>query len=315
MGPVPSGPIDPAPPRRPTRVRHFLLTLGLLASGADLAAIPDPAELERRSAIVGRIAIEVDRIFNEADPEEDRTLYRLANRLHRHTRDDTIRAQLLLKTGGPYSVQRAEETARILRGRVYLYDAAVELTTYDAETNTVDLLVRVRDVWSLNPGIGVGRNGGENQSVVRLVDQNFLGRGQYFAAAYSSSVDRSGVSLKFRDQNLFQSWWDLRRAAVRCYLRDSVSGRDRHELRRAATGAPDRHDYGARAQQPDPGSRTPARAGARGGHGLEATRQPALCCRRRAGRSRCPGPGHAVPGQAGGGPEDQSESATGCRVY
>ena len=198
-------------------MRDVLLILSLLASGlaaglasgADLPAIPEPAELERRGAIVGRIAIEVDKIFNEADPEEDRALYRLANRLHRHTRDDTIRAQLLLKTGEPYSVQRAQETARILRGRVYLYDGAVEFTGYDPDTNTVDLLVRVRDVWSLNPGIGVGRSGGENKSVVRLVDQNFLGRGQYLAAGYTSSVDRSGLFLDFRDQNLLQSWWAL----------------------------------------------------------------------------------------------------------
>lgn len=194
-------------------MRHFLLILGLLASGlasgAELPAIPDPAELERRGAIVGRIAIEVDKIFNEADPEEDRALYRLANRLHRHTRDDTIRAQLLLKTGEPYSVQRAKETGRILRGRVYLYDGAVEVTGYDPDTNTVDLLVRVRDVWSLSPGIGVGRSGGENKSVVRIVDQNFLGRGQYLAAGYTSSIDRSGLFLNFRDQNLFQSWWAL----------------------------------------------------------------------------------------------------------
>ena len=231
-------------------MRHFALGLGLLAVGlagaAELpgsppatpdvllpagqepsplagsgqsAAIPPPEELERRGAVVGRIAIEVDKIFNEADPLENRALYRLANRLHRHTRDDTIRAQLLLNTGEPYSVQRAEETARILRGRKYLYDATVESTAYDRETNTVDLLVRVRDVWSLNPGIGLGRSGGSNKSVIRIVDQNFLGRGQYLAVGYTSTVDRSGVFLDFRDQNLFQSWW-----AVDAAYTDSSDG-------------------------------------------------------------------------------------------
>ena len=219
------------------RMRHIALSLGLLAAGlaaglagaADLpaiteptalagsgqiAAIPAPEELERRGAIVGRIGIEVDKIFNEADPLEDRALYRLANRLHRHTRDETIRAQVLLNTGEPYTVQRAQETARILRGRNYLYDAAVESTAYHPDTNTVDLLVRVRDVWSLNPGIGVGRSGGSNKSVVRLVDQNFLGRGQYAAVGYTSTVDRSGVFLEFRDQNLLRSWWALDTAYI-----------------------------------------------------------------------------------------------------
>ena len=210
-----------------------LLVLGLLAAGlaaadelapaaaspdaaapAQLQDIPAPEELERRRAIVGTIKIRVDRIFNEEDPLENRSLYRLANRLHRHTRDETIRAQVLLKTGEPYSVQRAEETARILRGRQYLYDAAVEFTHYEPETNTIDLLVWVRDVWSLNPGLGFSRSGGSDKSLVRLVDSNFLGRGQYVAIGYTSNVDRSGVFLDFRDQNLFRSWWAIDTAYI-----------------------------------------------------------------------------------------------------
>ncbi len=190
----------------------------LVRGGADLppvvrpgqlADIPAREELERRGAIVGHIEVAVEDIFNEADPREDLSLYRLANRLHFDTRDSTVRSQLLLKPGDAYSVQRAEETARILRDKRYLYDADVQPIAYDPATNTVDLLVRVRDVWSLTPGFGVGRSGGTNKTRARIVDENFLGRGQYLAVGYTSTVDRSGLSVDFRDQNLFQSWWDL----------------------------------------------------------------------------------------------------------
>lgn len=174
-----------------------------------IAAIPTPEELERRGAIVGHIEVAVDQIFNEADPLENRALYRLANRWHRRTRDSTVLSQVLLKTGQPYSVQRAQETARILRSKRYLYDADVEITAYDRETNTVGLLVRVRDVWTLNPGIGVGRSGGENKSQVRIVEQNFLGLGQYLALGYTKTVDRSGVYVNFRDENFLRSWWAI----------------------------------------------------------------------------------------------------------
>ena len=114
-----------------------------------------------------------------------------------------------MQPGETYSARRAEETARILRDKRYLYDAVVEPTAYDPETNTVDLRVRVRDVWSLSPGIGVGRSGGENKTRARLVDENFLGRGQYLAVGYTSTVDRSGLSFDFRDQNFFGSWWGI----------------------------------------------------------------------------------------------------------
>ncbi len=223
-------------------MRHILLGLGLgllmagLATGADLAGMPKgessallpasqdpsavvrsgqiadlpaPAELERRGAIVGRVEVAIDDIFNEADPRENCLLYRLANDLHLDTRASTVLAQLLLKTGDHFSVQRAEETARILRSRRYLYDAVIEPTAYDPDTNTVDLRVRVRDVWTLSPGIGVGRSGGTNKTRARIVDENFLGRGQYVAVGYSSTVDRSGLSFDFRDDNLFQSWWGV----------------------------------------------------------------------------------------------------------
>lgn len=174
-----------------------------------MADIPTVDELERRGAIVGRVEVAVDDIFDESDPRENRALYRLANKLHLDTRDTTVLSQVLLQPGEQYSVHRAEETARILRDKRYLYDAVVEPTAYDPETNTVDLRVRVRDVWSLTPGIGVGRSGGENKARARIVDENFLGRGQYVAVGYTSSVDRSGLSFDFRDQNLFGSWWGL----------------------------------------------------------------------------------------------------------
>lgn len=171
--------------------------------------IPPAEELERRGALVNHIDVAVDDIFDESDPRENRALYRLANKLHLDTREATVRSQVLLQPGDTYSVQRADETARILRDKRYLYDAVVEPTAYDPETNTVDLRVRVRDVWSLSPGIGVGRSGGENKTRARIVDENFLGRGQYLAVGYSSTVDRSGLSFDFRDQNLFGSWWGL----------------------------------------------------------------------------------------------------------
>lgn len=174
-----------------------------------VADIPPAEELERRGAVVGHIDVAVDDIFDESDPRENRALYRLANKLHLDTKDTTVLSQVLLQPGETYSVRRAEETARILRDKRYLYDAVVEPTAYYAETNTVDLRVRVRDVWSLSPGIGVGRSGGENKTRARLVDENFLGTGRYVGVGYTSTVDRSGLSFDFRDQNLFQSWWAL----------------------------------------------------------------------------------------------------------
>ena len=83
-------------------------------------ALPSDAELESSGAVIGRIVLNIGNIFNEADPREDKALYRLANRLHIKTREDTVRSQLLFKTGDPYPRARARrDRARAARGGLF----------------------------------------------------------------------------------------------------------------------------------------------------------------------------------------------------
>lgn len=173
------------------------------------ADIPSPEELQKRHAAIGSVAIDVEDIFDEDDPRENALPYRLANDLKIATRDTTIREQLLFGPGDQYSAQKAEETARLLRERNYLADAEVTPTAYDPGTNTVDMKVRVRDVWTLEPGVGFGRSGGANSSRIRVADEDLLGFGQEVALEYKSDPDRSGLSLQFHDPNLRHSRWGL----------------------------------------------------------------------------------------------------------
>ena len=171
--------------------------------------VPPPQELARRGATIGRVDVYVQNIFDPADPREDHPLYRLANRLHYATRDATIRQQLLFRPGQRLDVQKLEETERILRARRYLNDAWVVALRYDAESNVVDIAVTVRDVWTLNPGVSLGRAGGRNHSGVQLDDLNLLGRGRQVGLSRSSDVDRNSTELSFFDPNLRRSWWQL----------------------------------------------------------------------------------------------------------
>jgi hypothetical protein len=49
--------------------------------------------------IIGAISISSNDIFDVTEPDEDRALYRVANRLHVSTRPDVIRQQLLFEVG------------------------------------------------------------------------------------------------------------------------------------------------------------------------------------------------------------------------
>jgi hypothetical protein len=202
-----ASPESTSPP--PRLIRAALLGPATGPQSGRLVALPSADELEALGARIGSVSITVDDIFNEADPRENNLVYRLANDLHLRTKDRTVSGQLLFDEGDEYSGRETAETARILRDRRYLSDASVEAVDYDPYSNTVDVNVRVRDVWSLSPGVGLGRSGGTSSKKARIVDENFLGLGEYLELEYRSDVDRSGVGLQFRDDNFLRSWWSV----------------------------------------------------------------------------------------------------------
>ena len=169
--------------------------------------VPSDHELEQRGARIGHIEIQVDEVFENA-----RSLaapYKVANGLHISTHSQTVRQQLLFRSGEPFHRRVLDETERLLRGKRYLNDATITVTNYDAVDNTTDVLVRVHDVWTLSPGLSFGRKGGENSTRVKFEDSNFLGLGKQISLARSSDVDRSAWRLAYADPNLFGSWWNL----------------------------------------------------------------------------------------------------------
>jgi len=181
-----------------------------LASGSEIPPAsppPTPAELAVPGLVIGDITIDNQNIFDVRDPKEDRSLYRLANRLHIKTRPQVIRDQLLLRPGDPYSARLLEESERILRGARYLYDASVRAVAI--HDGRVDVAVTTRDVWTLNPGISFGRHGGKNTAGIELEELNALGTGISLSAGHKSGLDRTETTFEVRDPHIGSSWWDV----------------------------------------------------------------------------------------------------------
>jgi outer membrane protein assembly factor BamA len=166
--------------------------------------IPTPAELEATGAVIGKIIIEPGDIFDPTIKGEDGWLYRTADKLHINTRVAVIRHQLLFKSGEPYRDRLVRETERILRANSYLYDAVIVPVAWDG--HTVDLEVRTRDNWTLNPGINFGRSGGENKLSLELEEKNFLGTGQSVKFDWSKNVDRQEMTFDYLDPNFVWDW-------------------------------------------------------------------------------------------------------------
>jgi hypothetical protein len=146
-------------------------------------------------------------VFDASIPEENGALYRLANRLHMDTRASAVEARLLFRTGDLYSRHVLDESERALRDMRYLFDADIRPVRYYG--NTVDVEVRTRDVWTLNPGASFKLRGGESASRFEIEDANLFGRGKALQLAHSSTVDRDEWILNWSDPNVWGSRWQL----------------------------------------------------------------------------------------------------------
>lgn len=169
--------------------------------------VPSDEALERAEATIGAIFIDAQNIFDTERPEENTALFRLGNRLHVRTRESTIAQQLLFREGERYSRRLLQESERILRSTRYLYDAHIRPVAY--RDGRVDVEVRTKDVWTLNPGLSFGRRGGKNSSGFEIEELNLFGLGTQLSAGYTSNVDRNSTALIYRDRQLFGSWWGI----------------------------------------------------------------------------------------------------------
>lgn len=140
-------------------------------------------------------------IFNLNDPAEDNAMFRWANRFHTLTQEDTIRRVLVIDSDEEYERRLLEESARLLRGEGYFYDADVRPVRVCGDT--VDIEVITRDNWALAPSISYDRVGGENRFAMGLSHSNLLGMGKQLEVSYEDGLDTTSSRITYQDNNVF----------------------------------------------------------------------------------------------------------------
>jgi outer membrane protein assembly factor BamA len=179
-------------------------SLGPAAAQEPADKIPSFAELEAAGAVIGEVRIENRNIFDLADEKENGILYRAANALHIQTRAAVVRQQLLFKPGERVSVRLIEETERLMRSNRIFYDVSMVPVAY--RDGVVDIEVRTRDTWTLEPGVSASRAGGVNKTTSSVQDTNFLGTGILFGASRFRDADRSGTQYRVSMPHAFDGW-------------------------------------------------------------------------------------------------------------
>jgi hypothetical protein len=166
---------------------------------------------------IGEITVVVLPVFNTADPKESNWLYRAANVLHIDTRRGTVKRQLTFRGGQGLDPFQIEESERLLRQKNYFADAMI--LPGQVCDDRIDLLVVVRDVWTLTPIASVTREGGENTSDVGFNYDNVFGTGHQLSVAWSSDPERDSVAVSWQATDLFGDHVTLRASWI-----DSTDG-------------------------------------------------------------------------------------------
>lgn len=184
-----------------------LAALAAISACAGAQEVPDTDALEAGRYVIGEVTLDKADVFDLDNPEENKWLYRAANRYHIVTRDKVINKQLLFSPGDLYDKRLVEESERLLRENKYLYDAQIEATrTADGK---VDLTVHTRDVWSLSPELSISRSGGETRSRIGLEETNLFGRGQMLRVLRDNDIDRNENIVEFADRRVGTNWWSI----------------------------------------------------------------------------------------------------------
>ncbi|MDO8262006.1 MAG: hypothetical protein Q7T21_02150 [Gallionella sp.] len=169
--------------------------------------IPSFVELEAAGAMFGEIRIDVQDIFDLDDPKENGGFYRVVNGLHIRTRPGVIENALLFKSGEPVSARLVEESERLLHSNRFLYDINIKPIAY--HDGIVDIEVKTRDSWSLQPGFKFSRAGGTNTSGITIDERNLLGTGVALGLRNISNVDRNGTEFEINDKHAFGGWYNV----------------------------------------------------------------------------------------------------------
>ena len=118
------------------------------------------------------------------------------NIMHVKTRKFAIRNHLLFKEGDTTDKIKLYESERIIRQSGYVGDVSVRIDTNYHSKDSVDIIIREQDRWSIYPS---GKLGGGNYTV-GLSESNFIGTGQQIEGTVSKTglIDTNPINYRVR---------------------------------------------------------------------------------------------------------------------
>ncbi len=151
-------------------------------------ALPHPGTTTIRSVRIERLQV--------FDTPTGNILESAANSLHWTTTEATVRNELLFQEGDSLDAALIDETERNLRALPILTGAWIQVVS--DSTDSVDVVIRTRDKWSLGGRVSYRQGGGLSALGMSLVEGNMFGKGQSVGLGYLyQEEDRASHGMSF----------------------------------------------------------------------------------------------------------------------
>jgi len=107
------------------------------------------------------------------------------NNLHVKSLSIAIRNLLLISQNQVFDSLLVRESERLVRTREYIQDVSFYVKSTTVNSDSVDVFIRVLDIWSIIPGGSASTSG----ITIDLADKNFLGMGHEFRNIYTRNYN------------------------------------------------------------------------------------------------------------------------------
>lgn len=121
--------------------------------------------------------------INDTSTSPKSYLEKSGNTLHVKTRNYVIRNRMLIHKNDLYDSLLVKESERLIRSQSYVYDVVIKTVLTAENSDSVDVFVRVSDLWSIIPD---GAFSSESITL-KLTDKNLGGFGHTFTGSYKQN--------------------------------------------------------------------------------------------------------------------------------
>ncbi|SCY02163.1 BamA/TamA family outer membrane protein [Flavobacterium caeni] len=144
--------------------------------------------------------------YSEIDStrKPNRWVFKAGNALHNKTNAWAIKDLLLIKRNKPLDSLLLLESARLIRSQRYVRAVDIYTKAPHADSDSVDVYIRVLDSWSLIPDFAFSGS----RVDLELNERNFMGTGHQFRNSYKKEVgtDRFGYSTLYHVPNILNTY-------------------------------------------------------------------------------------------------------------